>query len=180
MVKAGMTKKPVHKSRSAGSRAAVLCFASVLAGLAATAGAAAAETSEEENVSQIPFTRIYWVFTPSPLSAARGGASGYIHLCPGYVFHRSSEGSFSVGRGYRPDISTDPNSGTNENVSGASVSRNAGRWAIEPGPNGQDLVLYNDDESRSVQRLRLQWVLDGSWRIGRTRYASERGKATCG
>ncbi len=113
-------------------------------------------------------SRVFWVYSPSVFSSARGGSSGYIHFCRNGVFHRSSEGSVSVGGEY--------NSRTQSNdawAGAAGTSRNSGRWQVQQGT----VILTNPDGSE--QRFNLQGFTQGRWTIGRTKYAVERGKASC-
>ena len=113
-------------------------------------------------------TRIFWIYSPSIFSEARGGASGYIHLCSGGVFHRSSEGSFSVGGEYNSQTqSNDPWAG------GAGTSRGSGQWQVQ----GTSVMLYDHDGGQ--QTIPLQYLNQGSWKIGQHKYASERGRASC-
>jgi len=116
--------------------------------------------------------RIFWVYSPSIFSSATGGASGYIHLCPNNVFHRSSEGSFSVGGDY------DTEYGMNDSwAGGAHTARSSGRWSVQSAAGGAALLLQNADGSS--QRFAADAVRQGRWQIGRTKYAVETGRATC-
>lgn len=113
------------------------------------------------NLGGLEGTRIFWVYSPSIFSGASGGASGYIHLCPGGVFYRSSEGSVSV-------------SGSNGGWAGsAGTSQNSGRWQV----SGGVLQLNNADGGQQSFAMRL--VSQGRWKIGQHKYASERGRASC-
>ena len=114
-------------------------------------------------------SRVFWVYSPSIFSSATGGASGYIHICPNNVFHRSSEGSFSVGGEYNSQI------GGNESwAGGAHVARDGGSWSVA----GDTIVLQDADGSQ--QQIYLSDLQNGRWKIGQTKYAVERGKASCG
>ncbi len=117
--------------------------------------------------------RIFWVYSPSIFSGATGGSSGYVHLCPDGLALRSSEGSISIGGDYNPDYV-----GGRDSWAGvAGVSASAGRWAIEPGAQGPDLVVYSQDGSS--QRAPVSVVRQGSWKYGQTKYAIEPNKASC-
>jgi hypothetical protein len=111
-------------------------------------------------------TRMFWIQTSM---VTTGGASGYFHLCPGGVFYRSSEGSFSVGGDYNSRTgSNDPWAG------GAGVSRGAGQWSVQGG------TLYLRGNDGSQWSFRVSDVQRGTrWRVGQFRYAAERGRATC-
>ena len=113
-------------------------------------------------------TRIFWIYSPSIFSEARGGASGYIHLCPGGIFYRSSEGSVSVGGEYNSQTQSN-----NPWAGAAGTSRGSGRWQVE----GNMVVLYNNDGGQ--QNFSTQNLSRGSWKIGQHKYASERGRASC-
>ena len=113
-------------------------------------------------------TRIFWIYSPSIFSEARGGASGYIHLCPGGVFYRSSEGSVSVGGGYNSQ--TQSNDGW---AGAAGTSRGAGQWQLQ----GNMVALYNNDGGQ--QNFSAQNIAQGSWKVGQYKYAAERGRASC-
>jgi len=116
--------------------------------------------------------RIFWVYSPSIFYSATGGASGYIHLCPGSVFHRSSESSFSVGGDY------DSEHGMNDSwAGGAHVARSSGRWSLQGAGAGVALLLQNADGS--TQRFAADALRQGRWQIGQTRYAVESGRASC-
>ena len=122
--------------------------------------------------SDLAGARIFWVYSPSIFSGATGGSSGYIHICQDNVFHRSSEGSVSIGGEY------DSQTGANDSWAGvAQKSANFGRWTVEQGANGPLLALYNNDGGS--QKFLLSGVRQGRWKIGRTQYAVERGKASC-
>lgn len=126
------------------------------------------ETAAGDAIAGLAGSRIFWVYSPSVFSSATGGSSGYIHLCPGNVFYRSSEGSFSVGGDYNAQY------GANESwAGGAHVARDAGRWSVR----GADLVLQNPDGG--TQTFSVSSVNQGRWQIGRTKYAVERGRASC-
>ena len=112
--------------------------------------------------------RIFWVYSPSIFSGATGGASGYIHLCGGNVFYRSSEGSFSVGGDYNSEYGMN-----NSWAGGAHTAQSAGRWSVQ----GSSLVLQNSDGS--TQTFAVASVAQGRWKIGQTKYAVERGRASC-
>lgn len=113
-------------------------------------------------------SRVFWIYSPSIFSDAQGGASGYIHICPGNVFHRSSEGSFSVGGEYNSQF------GENESwAGGAHVASNGGHWSIQ----GDSVILQSNDGDR--QQIYLSDLQNGRWQIGRHKYAVERGKASC-
>ncbi len=124
-------------------------------------------------------SRIFWVYSPSMFSGARGGSSGYIHICPGGVYYRSSEGSISIGGEYRPYMDSDPeNTGMNDSWAGmASTSQNAGQWTMQQGEQGPEVVLYNSDGS--TQQFPISTLQQGSWTWGQTRYAVESGSASC-
>ena len=113
-------------------------------------------------------TRIFWIYSPSIFSDARGGASGYIHLCPSGVFYRSSEGSVSVGGEYNSQ--TQSNDGW---AGAAGTSRGAGQWQVQ----GNMVVLYNNDGGQ--QNFSAENISRGSWKVGQYKYASERGRASC-
>ncbi|MEO0982798.1 MAG: hypothetical protein AAFX03_09130 [Pseudomonadota bacterium] len=139
------------------------------------APAAPAAPMASSNDGGLTGTRMFWIFS-SVVSS--GGSSGYIHLCPGGVYHRSSEGSFIVGGEYNP-MGTTPGGmrdGMNDDaVAGAGVSRGTGRWSVQGGA----LVLQDNDGS--TQRFNVSDVQRGTrWRVGQFRYAAERGKASCG
>lgn len=114
-------------------------------------------------------SRVFWIYSPSILSEAQGGASGYIHICPGNVFHRSSESSVSVGGEYNSQL------GVNEAWAGAAgTSTSGGTWTVQ----GDMVVLQDADGSQ--QQIYLSDLQQGSWKIGQHKYAVERGKASCG
>lgn len=123
-------------------------------------------------VNGVTGVRIFWVYSPSMFSGATGGSSGYVHVCAGNVYHRSSEGATSIGGEY--DVET----GHNDSWAGvAGVSRDAGRWAIEDSANGPLLAFYDSDGG--AQRVALATMLQGRWKAGQTTYAVEIGKAAC-
>lgn len=113
-------------------------------------------------------TRIFWVYSPSMFSGASGGASGYIHLCPGGVFHRSSEGSISVGGEYNSAA------GMNNSWAGmAQTSAGAGQWTV----SGGTVTLRDHDGGQ--QQISVSAIQGGSWKIGQHSYGAERGRASC-
>lgn len=123
--------------------------------------------------------RIFWVYSPSMFSGATGGSSGYIHVCPGHVFYRSSEGSLSVGGDYRPSLESDPTTGMNNDWAGmAHQAQSAGRWTVHAGEQGPELHLTNSDGS--VQEIPVSLLEGGRWKWGQTQYAVEPGHASCG
>ena len=123
-------------------------------------------------VNGVRGVRVFWVYSPSIFSEAKGGSSGYVHVCPNNIYHRSSEGAISVGGEYNPEF------GVNESSAGvAGVSQSSGKWAVESGPNGPTLALYAADGG--AQRVPLATMLQGRWKFGQTSYATEVGKASC-
>lgn len=118
----------------------------------------------EAYVNGVAGARIFWVYSPSIFSGATGGSSGYYHFCPGGRLYTSSEGAISVGGG------NDPWAGV------AGTSGNAGRWEVVSGMQGPELVGYHGNAS---QRVTLVTLLQGSWKVGQTKYAVEPGKASC-
>lgn len=113
--------------------------------------------------------RVFWVYSPSIFSGATGGSSGYIHLCPGGVFYRSSEGSISVGGGYNSRY------GMNDSWAGAAgTARASGRWGLDGGGN---VVLTDNDGGRT--EVPLTTIQQGRWTWGQTKYVAEPGKASC-
>lgn len=112
--------------------------------------------------------RVFWVYSPSIFSGATGGSSGYIHLCPGGVFYRSSEGSISVGGDYNSEYQM------NDSWAGAAgTSRGAGRWMVQ---NGTVSMVDNNGNRTDVP---MSTISQGSWKWGQTKYAVERGRASC-
>ncbi|WP_375207238.1 hypothetical protein [Hyphococcus sp.] len=123
-------------------------------------------------VNGVSGVRIFWVYSPSIFSGATGGSSGYVHVCPGNVFYRSSEGAVNVGGDYNSKT------GANDSWAGvAGAAQSAGRWGVEDGPDGPVLALY--DGEGGAQRVALATMLQGSWKFGQTKYAAEAGKASC-
>lgn len=119
-------------------------------------------------------TRMFWIFSSMHTT---GGASGYVHLCPGGVYYRSSEGSFSVGGEYNPMGTTagGVRDGMNDDwVGAAGTSRGSGQWTVQ----GPTLMLRDNDGA--TQQFDVADVQKGTrWRHGQFRYAAERGKAVC-
>ncbi|MEM8988180.1 MAG: hypothetical protein AAGC95_15805 [Pseudomonadota bacterium] len=111
--------------------------------------------------------RIFWIYSPGLFSEATGGSSGYVHICPGNVYHATSEGATNVGGGY----------GDTGWGGVAGTSRTNGRWGIEEGPNGPVLAVY--DNSGGAQRVPIVTMLQGRWKYGQFTYASEVAKASC-
>ena len=123
-------------------------------------------------VNGVAGARVFWVYSPSIFSGATGGSSGYYHFCPGSIVHRSSEGATHVGGAY------DGRTGHSGSWAGvAGHSRSSGRWAIERGPAGPVLAVF--DSGGSVQRVPIATLLRGRWQSGQTRYVVEPGKASC-
>lgn len=118
-------------------------------------------------VNGVTGVRVFWVYSPSIFSGVTGGSSGYVHICPGNVYHSSSEGASNVGGGY----------GDNSWAGVAGMSRNAGKWGIEDTPNGPMLAVY--DNAGGAQRVLIATMLQGKWKYGQTTYAAESGKAAC-
>ena len=118
-------------------------------------------------VNGVAGVRVFWIYSPGIFSEATGGSSGYVHICPGNVYHSSSEGATNVGGGY----------GDNSWAGVAGMSRNAGRWGIEESPNGPVLAVY--DNSGGAQRVPIATMLQGKWKYGQFTYAAEAGKAAC-
>ena len=118
---------------------------------------------------QLVGVRLYWMFSSR---LGHGGSSGYFHLCPNNVFHRSAEGSFRVGGDY--DIqgqSYDPY------VAGASTMSESGNWRVEQTAEGTMVRLFDGDgDSWDFQLADIQ---NGRWQRGDFRYFSEVGQATC-
>lgn len=111
-------------------------------------------------------TRMFWVYASM---VTTGGSSGYFHLCPGGVFYRSAEGSFTVGGRYNSRTgSNDPWAG------GAGTATGTGQWSEQGG------TLYLNGTDGSTWHFRVSDVQRGTrWRVGQFNYAAERGKATC-
>ncbi|MEO1135850.1 MAG: hypothetical protein AAFW68_04450 [Pseudomonadota bacterium] len=123
-------------------------------------------------VNGVTGVRIFWVYSPSMFSGATGGSSGYVHVCPGNVYHRSAEGATNIGGDY--DVET----GHNDSWAGvAGMSSGAGRWAIEDSAQGPQLAFF--DSEGGSQRVALATMLQGRWKFGQTTYAAEAGKASC-
>ncbi len=123
-------------------------------------------------VNGVTGVRFFWVYSPSIFSGATGGSSGYVHVCPANIYHRSSEGATNIGGDY------DSSTGQNDSWAGvAGMSRNSGRWAIESGANGPTLAFYDNDGG--VQRVAIATMLQGRWKVGQTTYAVEANKAAC-
>ncbi|WP_428408015.1 hypothetical protein [Hyphococcus sp.] len=118
-------------------------------------------------VNGVTGVRVFWVYSPSIFSGATGGSSGYVHVCPGNVFYRSSEGAVNVGGEY----------GSQSWGGVAGTAQSAGRWVIEDSANGPLLAFYDSDGS--AQSVALATMLQGSWKFGQTKYAAEAGKASC-
>ncbi|MHA7871214.1 MAG: hypothetical protein ACX939_02580 [Hyphococcus sp.] len=124
-------------------------------------------------VNGVAGVRIFWVYSPSMFSGATGGSSGYVHVCPGNVYYRSSEGALNVGGEY--DVET----GHNDSWAGvAGISSGAGRWAVEDSAQGPVLAFFDSDGG--AQRVALATMLQGRWKFGQTTYAAEAAKASCG
>jgi len=122
-------------------------------------------------VNGIAGVRVFWVYSPSIFSGATGGASGYYHLCPNNRYFRSSEGAINVGGDYNAQT------GQNNAWGGvAGTHQGGGRWSVNPSANGPLLQLSGSDGSHSVL---LSTLLQGSWKMGQTKYAAEPGKASC-
>ena len=115
-------------------------------------------------VNGVSGVRVFWVYSPSIFSGASGGSSGYYHICPNHVFHRSSEGATSIG-------------GNGSWAGVAGTSSGGGRWKIERGAAGPVLALFGQDGN--VQRVPIATMLQGRWKAGQTTYAVEQGKASC-
>ncbi len=126
----------------------------------------------EAYVNGVTGVRIFWVYSPSIVSDVKGGSSGYYHICPGNVYYATSEGSVGMSDRYSGNQND-----TQTSVGVAGTSRSAGRWAIEAGAQGPELVGYAPDGG--VQRVPLVTMLQGSWTVNRTKYVVEPGKASC-
>jgi len=139
------------------------------------AGAPAATTptgAHADLVKEATGARIFWVYSPSIISGATGGSSGYVHLCPGGVAYRSSEGALSVGGDYNSEY------GVNDSWAGvAHTSAERGRWTIEDSPEGPMLAVYNAEGG--AQRVLVRIARQGRWTFGQTKYAIEANKASC-
>jgi hypothetical protein len=123
-------------------------------------------------VNGVTGVRVFWVYSPSIFSDVKGGSSGYVHICPGNVYHSSHEGAVNVGGDY--DVGT----GQNDSWAGvAGQSAATGRWTIENGPQGPTLALYGPDGGS--QSVPVATMMQGSWTFNRTKYAAEAGKASC-
>jgi|GEM_PF-3339524 len=111
-------------------------------------------------------TRMFWVYSSM---VTTGGSSGYFHLCPGGVFYRSAEGSFSVGGAYNSQTGmNDPWAG------GAGTATGMGQWSVQ----GGTLSLRSDDGGE--WSFRVSDVQRGTrWRVGQFNYTAELGRATC-
>lgn len=118
-------------------------------------------------VNGVTGVRVFWIYSPGIFSEATGGSSGYVHICPGNVYHSSSEGATNVGGGY----------GDNSWAGVAGMSRNAGRWGIEESTNGPVLAVY--DSAGGARRVPIATMLQGKWKYGQFTYAAEVGKAAC-
>ena len=134
----------------------------------------------EAYVNGVSGARIFWVYSPSIFSDVKGGGSGYYHICPGNVYYASSEGSVSLSDRYNGKAHEDPGAGRviGSSVGVASTGSSAGRWAIEKGVQGPELVGYAPDGG--ANRVPIATMLQGSWKVGQTKYAVEAGKASCG
>ncbi len=123
-------------------------------------------------VNGVVGVRVFWVYSPSMFSEAKGGSSGYVHICPQNVYRQTSEGAINVGGDYNSQY------GQNESWAGvAGTSSGAGRWGIEDGPQGPVLALYGSDGG--ARRVPIATMLQGRWEAGGTTYAVEQGKAAC-
>ena len=133
----------------------------------------------EAYVNGVTGARIFWVYSPSIFSGAKGGSSGYVHICPGNVYHASHEGAISLGGRYdgkEHDAAGDP--GMLDPWAGvAGQSSNSGRWEIEKSAQGPVFAAFNADGG--ARRVPITTMLQGSWRHNNTKYAVEPGKASC-
>lgn len=111
-------------------------------------------------------TRMFWVYSSL---VTTGGSSGYFHLCPGGVFYRSAEGSFSVGG------KSNSQTGMNDPwAGGAGTATGMGQWSVQGG------TLYLRSNDGGEWSFRVSDVQRGTrWRVGQFNYTAERGRATC-
>ena len=129
---------------------------------------AAGDTHLEQQLVGI---RMYWMFESR---LGHGGSSGYFHLCPNNVFHRSAEGSFRIGGDYnafREDY--DPY------VAGASHLSQTGNWRVEQTSEGAVVRLFPADGGDVIE-FQMSNIQSGRWYRGDFRYFSEVGQASCG
>ncbi|MEL7198761.1 MAG: hypothetical protein AAGL10_10645 [Pseudomonadota bacterium] len=119
-------------------------------------------------IQGVTWVRIFWVYSPAIGSRVSGGGSGYYHVCPGSVLRYSSESGVS--------ISTNTYSARNY-AGTAGTDSGTGRWSIESGANGPNLVGYTQDGGS--QSVPIALMMNGSWNSGRTKYTVEPGKAAC-
>ncbi len=119
---------------------------------------------------QLAGVRLFWVFSSR---LGYGGSSGYFHLCPNNVFHRSAESSFRVGGDY--DIveqRTDPS------VAAASTVQESGNWRVEQTQTGPMAILFGREGV--TWEFRINDIQSGHWHQGDFEYAAEVGQASCG
>ncbi len=115
--------------------------------------------------------RVYWIFSPGIGSVAKGGSSGYYHICPRNIFYKTSESAFSVGGGYNSQ-----RGGNNPSAGAAGTAQGSGRWSIESGPQGPVLALFDNTGAR---RVPVATMLQGKWKYNQFTYVAEVGAASC-
>ena len=119
---------------------------------------------------QFAGVRLFWVFSSR---LGYGGSSGFFHLCPNNVFHRSAEGSFRVGGEYdSSEGRLDPS------VGAASVVQETGNWRVEQGQSGPMVILFGQEPGVTWE-FRVADIQSGRWRQGDFDYVSEVGQASC-
>ncbi|WP_119167239.1 hypothetical protein [Algihabitans albus] len=99
-----------------------------------------------------------------------GGSSGYFHLRPDNVFHRSAEASFRGGGDYQVYEED-----YDAYVAGTSNLSESGNWRVEQTEDGTMAGLFGGDGN--TWDFLLSDIKNGRWLRGDFKYFSEIGRA---
>jgi len=91
----------------------------------------------------------------------------YVNFCSNGRFSINYDGSFSVSGNY------------GGNAQGASNGKRSGNWSLLSSVNGPQLQLQYGNGQIEHYPVYKNYLLQGSWRVGNTKYAIQRNKAVC-
>lgn len=98
---------------------------------------------------------------------ANASSLTYVNFCSNGRFSINYDGSFSVRGNY------------GGNAQGASNGKSSGNWTLLSSSNGPQLQLQYGNGQIENYPVYKNYLLQGSWRVGNTKYAIQRNKAVC-
>lgn len=98
---------------------------------------------------------------------ANASSLTFVNFCSNGRFSINYDGSFSVRGNY------------GGNAQGASNGKRSGNWTLLSSANGPQLQLQYGNGQIENYPVYKNYLLQGSWRVGNTKYAIQRNKAVC-